>query len=295
MERADLVALQTFVTIVRHGSLRAAARVLGVNPPAISHQLKAFEERLGTPLLLRTTRSIALTDAGRDLLESCELLLEAVDDALEATRDADHANAGRLRITLPFRAWQIIIAPRLRSFQSSYPKIELELTIDEKLTDIVTNGFHAGIRLGDRLQDNMIAVRLSDVEETALVASPDYVARYGEPNTPEDLLSHTCIRYRGINSGRIEAWRFRSRDGVFLIDVNGGLVLNDFRTIVQAAQLGCGIGWSLKRGVDKDILQEKLVEVLAGSLAPKPGFHLYFPATLKKSSVLRVFIDHFSR
>lgn len=145
MNRVDLGALQTFAAIARQGSLRSAARALGVNPPAVSHQLKAFEERLGAPLFVRNTRSVTLTDAGRKLLEDCAHLLDAIEQALERTRDARNARAGRLRITLPYRAWQTIVAPRLRSFQGQNPEIELDLEIDEALTDIVAQGFHAVI------------------------------------------------------------------------------------------------------------------------------------------------------
>lgn len=293
MNRIDLVALQTFVIIARHGSISAAARYLGVNPPSVSHQLKAFEERLGTPLFVRTTRSIALTDAGQGLLDSCGHLLEVVDDALEAARNAERTKAGRLRITMPFRAWQIVVAPKYQTFQLAHPTIELDLTIDEQFTDIISNGFHAGIRLGDYLQDNMVAIRLSDVEQATLVASPNYLERHGTPNTPEDLLKHTCIRHRGISSGRVQAWRFNTAEGEKSVDVNGGIIVNDLRTVIDAARQDFGIGWSLKRGVHDDITEGSLVEVLVGLVAPRPGFHLYFPKSLKKSAVLRAFVDHF--
>ena len=293
MDRADLAALQTFVTIARHGSLRAAARALGVNPPAISHQLKAFEERLGTSLFVRTTRSLTLTDAGRTLLDGSGHLLDAVGDALEAARDPTHARTGRLRMTLPFRAWQIIVAPHLHSFQAKHPGVELELTIDEALIDIVAQGFHAGIRLGDHLQDNMIAVRLSGGEKAVLVGSPDYLRHHGVPENPSDLLSHTCIRHRGVSSGRIAPWQFNTPDGVSSVDVGGGLVFNDLRTVIDAARLGYGIGWSLRRGVCDEMERGELVEVLPGFIPSRPGFYLYFSKALKTFPLLRAFVEYF--
>ncbi|WP_282046845.1 LysR family transcriptional regulator [Roseibium album] len=293
MDRSDLAALQTFVTIARHGSLRAAARALGINPPAVSHQLKTFEERLGTRLFVRTTRSLALTDAGQRLLDSSGHLLEAVSEALETARNAKYAGSGRLKVTLPFRAWQTVVAPELQAFQNLHPGIELDLTIEEALTDIVARGYHAGIRLGDHLQDNMIAVRLSEDEQAVLVASPDYLERHGRPDTPMDLLSHACIRHRGMSTGRIAAWRLETPEGMTSIDVSGNLVFNDLRTVVDAALRGFGIGWSLRRGVAEDLDAGRLLEILPGMTPCRPGFHLYFPKPLQDFGLLRAFLDHY--
>lgn len=292
MNRSDLAALQTFVTIAEQGSLRAAARALGVNPPAVSHQLKSFEERLGATLFLRSTRSLTLTDAGRALLEGCGHLLGAMDEALEAVRIAATAGAGRLRITLPHRAWQVIVAPKLAAFQSDHPNIELDLTIDESLTDVVAQGFHAGIRLGDHLQDNMIAVRLSRDEEAALVASPEYIERRGVPACAEELLRHDCIRHRRISTGRVAPWRLRGPRGEVTVEVGGSLIVNDLRTIVDAARLGLGIGWSLKRGVQDDLDRGDLVQVLPALTPPRPGFFLYYPQSFRNFGLLRAFADH---
>ena len=293
MNRTDLSALQTFLAIAEQGSLRAAARVLGVNPPAVSHQLKAFEDRLGTALFLRSTRSVTLTDAGRALYEGSSHLLGAVEEAVDAARDAARVRSGRLRITLPYRAWQVIVAPRLGSFQVAYPGIELDLTIDEGLTDIVARGHHAGIRLGDYLQDNMIAVPLSRREEAAFVAAPDYLAAHGVPARPEDLLRHRCIRHRQVSSGRVSEWRFRGPDGEVAVAAQGALILNDLRTVVDAARRGLGIGWSLKRGVQEDLDRGTLIQILGEFTPPRPGFFLYFPKPLQRLGLLRAFIEHF--
>jgi DNA-binding transcriptional LysR family regulator len=293
MDRADLSALQTFLAIAEQGSLRAAARVLGVNPPAVSHQLKVFEERLGTPLFLRSTRSVTLTDAGRALYEGSSHLLSAIEEALEVVREATKVRSGRLRITLPYRAWQVIIAPTIKAFQAAYPDIELDLTVDEALTDIIAHGFHAGIRLGDHLQDDMIAVRLSPSEEAAYVAAPDYLERHGVPTRPADLLGHVCIRHRQVSSGRISEWRFHGPGGEVSVAATGTLILNDLRTVVDAARRGLGIGWSLKRGVQEDLNRGVLVQVLADFTPSRPGFFLYFPKSLQQLALLRVFIEHF--
>ena len=293
MNRADLAALQTFLTIAGQGSLRAAARVLGVNPPAVSHQLKAFEDRLGTALFLRSTRSVTLTDAGRALYDGSHHLLGTIEETLDAVRDASKARSGRLRITLPYRAWQVIVVPRIGEFQASYPHIELDLTIDEGLTDIIACGFHAGIRLGDCLQENMIAVPLSRGEEAAFVAAPDYLSGHGIPIRPLDLLQHVCLRHRQVSSGHVSEWRFHGPDGEISVAVKGALILNDLRTVVDAARRGLGIGWSLKRGVQEDLDRGTLVQVLAEFTPPRPGFFLYFPKPLQKLGLLRAFIEHF--
>lgn len=293
MEQADIRALQTLVAIVEQGSLRAAARHLGVNPPAVSHQLKTFEERLGSPLFLRSTRSVTLTDAGRALYDGSRHLLHGLDLALDEAREGGGARSGRLRIALSFRAWQIILAPRLAEFRMACPDVELDLAFEEGLTDIVGRGFHAGIRLGDHLQDGMIAVRLSPAEETAYVAAPDYLERRGIPQAPEDLLTHDCIRHRQVSSGRISDWRFLTPHGEVTVDAGGPLVLDDLRAVVDAARRGHGIGWTLKRGVEDDLKEGRLVEVLSDMAPARPGFFLYYPAALKTWSLLRAFIETF--
>lgn len=293
MDRSDLPALQTFVVIARLGSLRAAARVLGVNPPAVSHQLKTFEDRLGTALFLRSTRSVTLTDAGKALYEASSHLLATLEEALGTVRSAAKARSGRLRITLPFRAWQVILAPGISAFQQAYPDIVLDLTIDEGLADVVARGFHAGIRLGDYLQDGMTAVRLSPLEEAAYVAAPDYLDRYGVPAHPRDLLHHVCIRHRQVTSGRLSEWRFDTSEGGIAVDVDGPLIMDDMRAVVDAARLGLGIGWSLKRGVQADLDNGRLRQVLPQFTPSRPGFFVYFPKSLQHLGPLRAFIDHF--
>jgi DNA-binding transcriptional LysR family regulator len=227
------------------------------------------------------------------LYDKSHHLLENLSEALAQARDAGRARSGLLRVTLPFRAWQVIVAPRLAAFQTAYPDITLDLAVEEGLTDIIAHGFHAGIRLGDFLQDDMIAVRLSRAEPAAYVAAPAYLGRHGAPRVTEDLLRHSCIRHRQISSGRIAEWRFAGPDGEVAVDVGGGLILNDLRSIVDAARLGFGIGWSLRRGVDDELEEGTLVQVLAQVTPPRPGFFLYFPRSLRDLGILRCFVDHF--
>jgi len=293
MKRTDLYGLQVFLSIAEHGSLRAAATAMGVNPPAISLQLKAFEESLGTALFTRSTRSVTLTDAGRDLLQGTRHMLGAIDGAFEAAREAGPTRSGELRITLPYRAWQLIVAPKLDAFKSAYPGIVLNLSFHEGLTDIVAEGFHAGIRLGDHLQNDMIARRLTPPQHGAYIAAPAYLAKHGTPCRPADLLNHDCIRHQQISAGRIAEWRFQENGEEITVKVTGRLILNDLRTVVEAAKQGHGIGWSLRPGIEDDLTRGSLVEVLDAFVPKRPGFFLYFPKPLARLGILRAFIDHF--
>ncbi|MFQ6550324.1 LysR substrate-binding domain-containing protein [Aestuariibius sp. 2305UL40-4] len=221
-------------------------------------------------------------------------LFAEIDAALTATRSAAGTTSGQLRITLPYRAWQLIIAPRLAGFRDTYPEIELDLSVDEELTDIVAGGFHAGIRLGDYLADEMIAVALTAPQAATYVAAGDYLARRGTPQTPADLLHHDCIRYRQISTGRIAPWRFVVDGADTEVEVTGNLVFNDLRSVVDAASRGLGIGWSLRAGVAGQIESGDLVEVLADHTPDRPRFYLYYPKQLKSLNRLRAFIDHFA-
>lgn len=294
MHRTELVGLRTFHTIVEQGTLRAASEVLGVNASAVSQQLKAFEDKLGTAVFVRNTRSVVLTDAGQTLYERTRHLLSEADAAFEATRSAAGDVSGSLRITLPFRAWQLVIAPRFAAFREAFPDIELDLSIDEELADITTSGFHAGIRLGDYLAGDVIAIALTQTMQGAYVASQAYLERFGRPHHPSDLLGHDCIRHRQISSGQIAPWEFLENGETQTVAVTGSLVFNDLRSVVEAARHDLGIGWSLKAGIDKHLGDGTLSRVLADFTPVRPRFFLYFPRQLQRMPRLRAFIDYFS-
>lgn len=294
MNRADLHGLRTFLAIADCGTLRSAGGVLGVNPSAVSQQLKTFEDSLGTALFVRNTRSVAFTDAGKALYDRTHNLFAEIEEALGATRNAAGTTSGQLRITLPYRAWQLIIAPRIAAFKDACPDIELDFSVDEELTDIVAGGFHAGIRLGDYLADEMIAVALTQPQAATYVATREYLAERGTPRTPADLLHHDCIRYRQISAQKIAPWRFVIAGTDTDVDVTGNLVFNDLRSVVDAASRGLGIGWSLRAGVAAQIASGELVEVLTDYTPDRPRFYLYYPMQLKSLNRLRAFINHFA-
>ena len=293
MNRADLMGLRMFLAIVERGTLRAAGRDLGVNPSAVSQQLKAFEGILGCALFVRNTRSVSLTDAGQALHDRTHHLMGEIDAALNATRRTASSLSGQIRITLPYRAWQLALAPRIVAFQNLYPEIELDLSIDEELTDIISGGFHAGIRLGDYLTDEMLAVALTKPLNGAYVASRCYLERHKIPKEPVDLLKHECIRYRQLSAQQIAPWLFDINGSETRVDVAGHLIFNDLRSVVDATVEGLGIGWSLREGVAAQLASGELVEVLAKYTLHRPPFYLYFPKQLKNMARLRAFINHF--
>ncbi|KIC08832.1 LysR family transcriptional regulator [Leisingera sp. ANG-M1] len=294
MNRSDISGLEVFLAIAKAGSLRAAAVALGVNPPAVSHQLKAFETRLGVALFDRNTRSVQLTEAGRVLRERCRHVTETFDDALEEVRQIGKSRVGTLRLTLPYRAWQLVILPRLAAFQETHPGIRLDFSIDEGLVDIISQGFHAGIRLEDRLQPDMVGRRLTGPLAAALVACPFFLKKHGTPQTPADLHRFRCIGYRGPQSGQIMPWSFKGPDGEFTLDPTGALIVDDMRTAVEAAAMGLGITWSLRDGVEPLLKNGALREILPGYSRKRPGFHLYYSRHIRNMELLRLFSDHFS-
>jgi DNA-binding transcriptional LysR family regulator len=291
MVRLPFTGLEVFLAVARCGSLRAAAAALGVQPPAISHQLKAFEDQIGVSVFTRTTRSIQLTDAGRVLLRRAQPAVSELGEALEEARGVGHARKGAIRITLPYRAYQIVIASKLIAFRSKYPDIELELSFNEAFVDVIAQGFHAGIRLGDHIDQDMTAVRLTPPLSGAYFAAPSYFAKHGRPEQPLDLLEHDCIRYRFIGSKRIAEWQFRGADGVYTVNVKGGLIFNSFQSVVRAALDGLGVGWSLRAGVAAELASGGLESILDPYVVERPGFFLYYPKENARLESLRLFID----
>lgn len=283
--------LEVFLAVVNHGSLRRAAGALGVQPPAVSYRLKALEDRIGVALFIRTTRSVQLTDAGRALLARAQPAMAELCEALEDARASGIVRRGTVRLTLPYVAYELTIAKKLAAFQSQFPEIELELSFNEAFVDIASEGFHAGVRLGEHIRDDMIAVRLSPPLKQVVFASPSYFDKHGRPERPEDLLQHNCIRYRYIASKRFAEWQFHSSEGMTTIDVRGTLIVNSTNALITAARAGLGIGWLFRPSIEDDLEAGKLESVLDGYSIERPGYFLYYPKANARIEVLRVFID----
>ncbi|MBZ8133982.1 LysR family transcriptional regulator [Afifella sp. IM 167] len=291
MRRTSLAGLEVFLAIAREGSLRGAAASLGLGAPAVSHQLKTLEAQIGVTLFDRTTRSLELTAAGRTLLEGAEPAFAGLVAALEEARGAGSTRKGALRITLPWSAYRIVLAPHLADFRAAYPEIRLELSFNEALVDIVAGGFHAGMRLGDRLSPGMIATRLTPPLKGAYSASPGYLSQHGRPRHPRDLLAHWAIRYRFISTNRLADWQFVEGDREFAVDPPAALVFDSFQAVVQAALAGHGIGWSLRPVVAEELAAGRLETVLDAYTPEHPPFFLYYTEQNRRLELLRVLID----
>ncbi|HXP74811.1 MAG TPA: LysR substrate-binding domain-containing protein [Stellaceae bacterium] len=291
MSEPPLSGLAVLLAVAKHGTLRAAAAALGVQPPAISYRLKTFEDQIGVAVFTRTTRSVTLTDAGRALLSRVRPAMSELGDALEEARGMGRARTGTIRLTLPYIAYELTIAPKLAAFQARYPDIELELSFDEAFVDIVGEGFHAGVRMGDHIQEDMIAVRLSPPLKEVHFSAPTYFQTHARPRQPRDLLKHNCIRYRYIGSKRIAEWQFRDADGMTTVDVRGNLIVNSTNALIHAARQGLGIGWLFRANIDDDLRSGRLVSVLDKFAIERPGFFLYYPRANARLELMRIFIE----
>lgn len=295
MRGSEYADLKAFCTVVQELSFARAAARLGVSAPALSQTIRGLEDRLGLRLLNRTTRSVAATDAGRLLYDRVAGLFGAFDDALMELATHRASPAGTLRINMPRIAAQHLIAPHLAAFAAAYPAIELEIAIEDRIADIVAGQFDAGIRLGEKLEKDMIAVKLSGELRTVVVASPDYLARQGSPASPRELITHRCIRFRWPTEGTIYDWEFERRGKPFEIRVAGPLVVNDTATMIDAALGGLGIAYLLEFEVRAFLEDGKLVEILNPWSTRFPGFHLYHSSRRLCPPQLKAFIDFFTK
>lgn len=291
MNRDLLGGLSVFLTIMREGSLRAAARRMGVGAPTVSHQLKALEDRLGVALLARTTRAIKLTEAGRALLTEAGPAFAQLDHAVAEARRVGGSRTGVLRLTATISSFHIAVEPSLHRFRARYPGIQLEWAFDEGLVDIVGAGMHAGLRTGDVLAPHMIALRLTDRLRSCYVATPDYLDAHGRPQHPRDLLSHSCIRYRTVSGNQVRPWQAIEGGQLQTIDAPSSLVFNSMDGVGQAARNGHGIAWRLREIMASDIERGALETVLDTYAPTVEPFYLYYPEQYRDYPPLRLFIE----
>lgn len=292
MSGAEYAELSTFIAIAQELNFRRAATRLGVSPSAISHTLRVLERRLGVKLLHRTTRSVALTESGRRLLHRIEPAFAEIAGAVEEAVFAADRPAGTLRLSVPRAAAHMVLTPILGSFSRAYPDVRLEIQVDDHLLDIVAAGFDAGIRLDERIQRDMVAVRVSPELRGVIVGSPGYFAHHAVPMVPSDLATHRCLNYRLSTGGSLLPWEFE-REGVkHALVPTGPLVSNDTDTLLAAALEGVGLACMTEAIVTPHIQAGRLVKVLDDWCQPFPGWFLYFPKSRQMPPSLRVFIDH---
>jgi DNA-binding transcriptional LysR family regulator len=292
MRGSDFAELKAFAAVVERASFARAADHLGFSPSALSQTIRQLETRLGVRLLNRTTRSVAPTSVGARLYERIVPVIQELDAAVAEAVEATGRTAGTLRINTLSMAADKLIAPRLGRFHRAYPQVVLDIVIDDGLSDIVAGRFDAGIRVGERLEKDMIAVRLTpDVEMTA-VASPDYLARHGEPKTPADLHRHVCINWRFPGSGAIYRWGFEKKGKKLEIAVEGALISNHQEIVVEGALQGLGILYAYDdERIDDLIARGQLKRVLAEWSLTLPGLFLYYSNRRLPQPALRAFIN----
>ncbi len=290
MNRIGPAELATFLAIARHRSFRGAAVELGVTASALSHALRNIEERLDLRLINRTTRSVALTEAGERLFARVSPAFQDIDDALEDLNTFRGKPAGTLRFNAARQSAQLVLLPIVTRFQQVYPEIGVEIAVNDGLVDMVSAGFDAGIRFGETIAADMIAVPIGPRQRSAVVASPAFFKKNKSPQTPHDLKNLPCIRFR-FWGGALYRWEFE-RGGIELeIDVAGPLTLNDQDLMVDAALDGAGLAYVFEKQVEDLIAKKKLVRVLADWCPAYPGFFMYYPSRRQLSAALRAFVD----
>jgi DNA-binding transcriptional LysR family regulator len=292
MATTPLNALHQFLTVAHRRSFAAAAAELGVSASALSHSVRQLEEKLGVSLLTRTTRSVAVTAAGRRLMEQAGA---GVAQALGALKDASARPGeptGSLRLTLASGSLPFVLRPLLASFRERHPHVELDLVVENRKADIVAEGFDAGIRMEEFLERDMVAVRLSPPFRFVVVGSPDYLRRHGTPKAPRDLLQHDCFTFRSPNTGMVLPWDLEKGSRTYRLRVRGTVTSNDERVWLELVEAGLGLAYVLEPQVESQLRRGTLRRVLEDHAASVPGLFLYFPSRASASPALRAFLDH---
>jgi DNA-binding transcriptional LysR family regulator len=295
MRRRDLTDLNSFVAVAQHLSFRGASAQLGVTASALSHSLRQLEERLGTRLLHRTTRSVSLTDAGLRLLEHLGPAVERISDALESLNQQRGRPFGRLRICSSHIAAGAVIAPMWGRFAAAYPEVQLELWVEQRPIDIVAGRFDAGLGPKAWAAADMIAVRLADPTRVALVGAPEYFKRRPPPHTPGDLASHSCIQYRFTTDGAALPWSFERNGKTKRMSTAGAVTVNVPDLAIRAAVDGLGIAYTLETLAAPFVRAGQLVRVLESDSPPVESLFLFYPRHRQVSAALRAFIDMIRR
>ncbi|WP_447934840.1 LysR family transcriptional regulator [Stenotrophomonas lactitubi] len=292
MRGSEFAELKAFVAVVERGSFARAADHLGLSRSALSQIIRQLEARLSVRLLNRTTRSVSPTEPGRRLHERMAPMLREMDEAVAQAMGASARAAGTLRINTLSMGAKRVLAPRLGRFAQANPDVVLDIVIDDGLSDIAGEGFDAGIRVGGRLQNDMVAVRLTPDIELLAVASPDYLARHGTPRTPADLSRHACINWRFPGSGKVAGWPFKKKDKAIEFFGDGKVISNHQDIIVPAALQGLGILYAYNDSDIADALRDgRLKRVLADWSPTVPGLFLYYSSRRHMLPALRAFID----
>ena len=292
MARVDLFSgLTEFMAVAEHGSFRSAAARLRVSAAAVSQAVKTLELRVGMLLFLRTTRSVALTEAGAQLHRRLRSATGEIAEALGEIDALRQRPSGVLRLSVPRIALDLVVLPVLPIFRAAYPDIKVEVDINDASVDIAAEGFDAGVRIGNVVQRDMVAVRLTPGFRWRVLGSPAYLAQHGVPRKPEDLLQHQCIGYRFPTAKLVYRWQFQNKGRPLTVDVAGGIIVNDHLTMIALAKAGTGLVYTADLVAAPDIEAKRLRAVLTAYCISGPGLHLYFPRGSQQQPKLRTFID----
>ncbi|MBJ9269348.1 LysR family transcriptional regulator [Citrobacter freundii] len=291
MLRDNFNDLYYLIIVARERSFTRAAAKLGVSQSALSHAIRGLEERLDVRLLTRTTRSVAPTEAGERLINSISPRFDDIELELLALTDVRQRVAGNIRLTLGEHALQSTVWPALEPFLQTYPDVNVEMTIDNSLTDIVTGRYDAGIRLGEQVAKDMVAVRIGPDWRMVVVGSPAYFARHGKPHTPHDLQNHNCINMRMPTLGGLYAWEF-TKDGQDLrVRVEGQLIFNNLPPRIGAAITGMGLAFVPEDTVERAVADGALEKVLEDWCEPFPGYYMYYPSRKQHTAAFAQLIE----
>lgn len=291
MRREDLADLAAFAAVAEEGSFTRAAARLDVSQSALSHTVRKLEARLGIRLLTRTTRSVSTTEAGERLLETLRPAIDSIDQRLADLSNLRDRPSGTIRITASEHAGQTVLWPVIDKFLNDYPDVQVEVNADYSLTDIVAGRFDAGVRLGEQLAKDMIAVRIGPQLRMAVIAAPSYFAAHGQPKTPHDLTRHKCINLRMWSSGALYVWEFEKGGKEVNVRVEGQLTLNSMPLVMDAVRDGHGIAYVMEDRAEP-LLRAGLVMRVMESWCPWfDGYHLYYPSRRQPTPAFSLLVE----
>jgi DNA-binding transcriptional LysR family regulator len=291
MPRQNVNDLLAFLAVAKERSFTKAAAKLGVSQSALSHTIRGLEERLGLRQLTRTTRSVSPTEAGERLLLTVGSRFEEIEAGLEALSELREKPAGTIRITATDHAADTILWPKLSKFLPEYPDIKVEIIIDYGLTDIVAQRYDAGVRLGEQVAKDMIAVRIGPDTRMAVVGAPSYFAERSQPKTPQELIGHNCINLRLPTYGGLYAWEFEKGNRELKVRVEGQLVFNGTAQMLNAALAAFGLAYVPHDLAEAHLASGRLIRVLADWCPPFPGYHLYYPSRRQPTPAFALLVE----
>ena len=291
MRRDELGDLSAFLAVAQEQSFTRAAAKLGTSQSALSHTIRRLEERLGIRLLTRTTRNVSTTEAGKRLLDTVHPAVDSIRRELENLSELRDRPSGTIRITTPEHAAQTVLWPVIDKFLGDYPDVHIELNAENSLTDIVAEGFDAGVRLGEQVAKDMVAVRIGPQLRMVVIASPSYLAAHGRPKTPHDLTSHKCINLRMRSSGGLYVWEFEKDGKDVNVRVDGQVTLNSMPLVMEAVRSGHGIAYVMEDRAQALIRCGAAVQILRNWSQPFDGYHLYYPSRRQPTPAFSLLVE----